>query len=46
MQTVKWLNSSILLINETLINTTSPAQSEPGSNGCEEVFNILQSSSI
>ena len=41
---VKWLNSSILSIHETLTGTTTPGQSGAGINGNERVFHFLQSS--
>ena len=42
---VEFLNSSILF-HGTLIGTTTPDQSRPESNGCEEVLRIPQCSSI
>ena len=44
LHTVKWLNSSILPIYETLTGTTTPGQSGPGSNGNEGILSIPQSS--
>ena len=42
----KWSNSSIWPIDVTLTDATNPDQSETGSNGNEEVLNILQSSNL
>ena len=42
LYTVKWLNSFIWAIDETLTGTTTTlGQSRPGSNGNEDVLNIL-----
>ena len=38
----KWLNISILFINWILTSTTTPGQSEPGSNSHERVLHIPQ----
>ena len=43
MHTFKWLNSSICPIDLTLKSTTTPDQSESGSNGNEGVLHIPQS---
>ena len=40
----KWLNNSILTIDGTLTDTTTPGQSRHGGNGCERVLHIPQSS--
>ena len=40
----KWLNCSIWPIGRTLIGTSTLSKSEPGSNGNEKIFHILQSS--
>ena len=46
MHTVKWLNSSIWPIDETLTGTTTTSQSGHGNNGNEGILHILQSSRI
>ena len=43
LHTGKWLKSSIWFIYGTLTSTTTPGQSEPGSNGNEGVLHIPQS---
>ena len=42
LRTVKWLNSSIWPIDETLSGTITPSQSGPRSNGDEGVHDILK----
>ena len=39
---ISCINSSIWSIDGTLTNITIPSQSEPGSNGNEELFHIPQ----
>ena len=41
---IKWLNSSIWLLDETLTGTTILDQSGPGSNGYEGVLHIPETS--
>ena len=42
----RWLNSLILPIDGALTGTTTPGQSEPGSNGNKGVLYILESSRV